>query len=353
MTKDMIKSTIEPEVSSNELVEWIVAITEENKWKEKALERAVTWITAIQSYISDKRDAVDKETHNDQVNTETVKNEITWLIEKKDRWGLLTKASDVIDYFFWSFFWSKSEKKFNADVLFTQIKEMPEEIDFSSMDKTDLEKNIEEFQTLIWKENHLYKRLHYIRCMSRAKDALTQKEGEKTDTPYERLEHSLQDWDLILFWNNGDFWNGKLTSKTKNPFAHIWIYNKGKFYHSTMNGSVLHPAWWVAVDMKQYIEKTKPRWCLVMRTEKEWWMVWQKAEEMITTWKVEYDQFWAIADTQWWSSGSDAKYNCGEFVWAVLEATTGIDVPDDKDALPWTYEKMPWLKPVYMDRYTW
>ncbi len=341
------------EWKSDVLKEWTVTTA---KTEEKALERAVTWVAWMKSYVEQFWDAQDKETTKDEseewAKSEKIKQEIDDLRKKKDWWWLLARAWDVIDHFFGSFFWKKWSKKWSADVLFTKIKEMPQEVDFTSMDNDTLVNTIDDLQKQVKDESHLFKRLHFMWMQSRAKDALDKKDGKKTETPYDRIANNLHDGDIILLWNNGDFWNGKLTSKAKNPFAHIGVYHQWKFYHSTMDWSIINPAWWVAVDMKEYIEKTKPRGCMVMRAQDNWSKIGEKAKTMVDSWSVQYDQLGAWSDLNGWWNWMGSRYNCGEFVGAVLEATTWIDVPDDKDALPWTYEKMPGLNPVYMDWYT-
>lgn len=322
-------------------------------------------IKLLEDYVNGKRDELDKQKIAADTKHETtwaaLQTEIQELLRTNNRAWLLSKASQVIDYFFWWLFWKKGDPAYTPDALFSRIKDLqvPQEVDFKTMDKEQLQKYITQLTWKISQESHMFKRLHYIWLMSRAKDALWEIEWKKPQTQYERLSANLKNGDLILLGNNGDYWNGMLTKKSASPIAHIGVYYEGKFCQSTMNGNLLNPTWGESIDFKDYLNKSKPRWCMIMRTtsgEQAGQKIWKNAQNLIDTGQIQYDQLGALADTWFDITGNKHwqanKYNCGEFVGKVIEEVTWQDVPDDKDALPGTYATLPWFTPIYMDWYT-
>lgn len=109
----------------------------------------------------------------------------------------------------------------------------------------------------------------------------------------------------------------------------------------------------MAVDMEGYVNTTKPRWFVVMRADQMGEKIGTTAQQLVNSWSIKYDTFWAMNDLNKGAQQDNGKYNCGEFVGKVLETVTWNDiVTDDTDALPGTYLTVPKLHPVYMDRYT-
>ena len=320
------------------------------------LQLAVWGADAVEQRVSDIRDTDEKQPTTSEKKTpeqqKQVEQEISELIKNKDWIGLLAKAGAVIDYFFGSFRWlffSDGGKKVDAKLQKTM--EMPNQVDFATMDDKQLTDFISQMQLKIERTTHTYKRLHLLRCMSRAKDEQQKRSGPESKNQFEKMKNQLQNWDIVLFGNNGDFWNWKLIEKTQNPFAHIGIYHQWKFIHSTMNWSILNPAWWMSVDMQSYMQETRPRGCVILRpTQGE--RIGATAEQMVSAGQIQYDTLWALQDINSDSQSDNGKYNCAEFVAKVVESVTGISIPDSKDALPGTYLDVPQLTPVYMDWYT-
>ncbi len=317
------------------------------------LERAVWWTDALVAYVDQKRNELDTVKQQADISVDqkrsATQQEIKTLIQKKDRWWLLSKAGDVLDYFFGWLFGKKGSKEHTADALFHHTRDFSAEVDFVTMDEMKLKQTIAELTEKISEESHVFKRIHYIRLMSRAKDALSQKEWQIYTTQYEKIIPHLQDGQIILFNNNGNMWNGMLTEKTNTPFAHVGIYYKWKLYHST--GAV----WWgQEIDMQSYLEQHKPRGFICMNPPNAilWGKIWETAQHLIEWW-IQYDNLWAMSDLHGWGAWSATKFNCGEFVGKVIEEATGDNIADEKDALPSTYATLAWFSPAYMDWYEW
>lgn len=339
-----------------------VAVIDEAKKAEWALEAAVSGIECIQEQVNSFRSSKEKDKKEYASSIASWRKEFTASIkvavEQGDRMSVFGQIGTWIDLAMKKFV--NTDNPYSADSLLnytmTTIDDTGVSVDYDTMDTASLQTLIQDFETTIAAEKTGYKKLHYIWMMSRAKDALAKQEQHAFKTQYEKIQAELQPWDIIAFWNNADTFNAMLTAKADNPLAHIWIIDASTpphLCHSTMDGDVFNPTGWKTELFSSYLDKTKPRALVILRAVwTAWWVIGEKAHEMVAQW-FKYDRTAAVIDL--WVGGKwmEEGYNCGEFVWEVLRSSMGIVIDEKKDALPGSYLAMPQLQPIYMDNYVW
>jgi hypothetical protein len=184
------------------------------------------------------------------------------------------------------------------------------------------------------------------------------------------IQPHIEPGDIVLInykpvWNKSllsdDMINKILQDKSQSPYVHVWMVWEEKnnshgesvntFYHSTLKGQKGIP--WVEQhdDFKAYLrEKSKIGAVQIMvvkprLNEKRAWLLetakqhlWNQYNSMAAATSLFAPSLLKTnANAQ-----SEQKFNCGEYVHAIIEWAYGIQLEKDNASLPWTYAAGQW-----------
>lgn len=220
---------------------------------------------------------------------------------------------------------------------------------------------------------HKYKKLHYTYVISLLKERLlacTVYAGKRFET-FQLLTHILSPGDVVLLSSTRSqtehslhaattkFVATSLQAVTQSPFCHIGIVGNHdpqhgfELYHST-SASVQHHTWVKHSRLRDYLTQTSPCYMLVLRytalTPAERAAIVSNAQWLQQK-HIPYDTGDALSDITWLTFlKSEHRYNCGRFVYECLKSLCPL-LHKKGTALPATYESLPFLEQVYLQKF--
>jgi hypothetical protein len=186
------------------------------------------------------------------------------------------------------------------------------------------------------------------------------------------LEPHIEPWDIVLLnykpsakqtqMSMGiNLVNKMLQDGSQSPYIHVWMIGGKKknasgetvntFYHSSLSTKNWVP--WVEKhpDFKEYIAEKNQKWPVQMLVIKPINInkrdaLLTKADEFIGARFDTKAATWSIlpSSISWltWQKQDQTKYNCGEYVAAIIQWVYGITIDEKVAPLPWTFDWRSW-----------